>query len=462
MTHDRTGQKIKSDAKVQKLLDEVAQTITAHNQKITGPREASPEYKMEYEDLLKRVERFRGRPLFYPYIGSGAGQGPYVELEDGSVKLDLINGIGIHIMGHGHPRLVRACLSGAMSDIVMQGHLQINQDYLKMGEKLVTLAGKKSKLKHAWLSTCGTIANENALKLARQKTTPARMIISMKNAFAGRSTMMAEITDNPEYKQGLPEYNEVLRIPYYDAKDPRSKETSFTKLKEHVAKNEKNIAAFAFEPMLGEGGYYYAPREFFIPMLEFCKEKGIAVWADEVQTFCRTGELFAFETLDIGNYLDLCTIAKTAQSAATLYTAEYNPKPGLIAGTFASSTVSLQAGMAIIDELVEGNYFGKNGKIQKIHTSFVKMLNELNETTCKGLLQDAGGLGLMIAVTPLDGSKEKVMELLKILFKNGLMVFNCGKGPHRLRFLIPAIMQENDIQVARHILEKSILEVAGK
>lgn len=462
MTHDRTGQKIKSDSKVQKLIEDIAQVVSAHNQNITGPREASPEYKMEYDDLLKRVEKFRGRPLFYPYIGSGAGQGVYVELEDGSVKLDLINGIGIHVMGHGHPRIIKAALQGAMSDIVMQGHLQINQEYLKMGERLVSLAGRKSKLKHAWLSTCGTIANENALKLARQKNTPARKIISMKNAFAGRSTMMAEITDNPEYKQGLPEYNEVLRIPYYDAKDPKSKENSLIKFKEYVAANEKNIAAFVFEPMLGEGGYYYAPRDFFIPMLEFCKEKGIAVWADEVQTFCRTGELFAFETLDIGNYLDLCTIAKTAQSAATLYTADYNPKPGLIAGTFASSTVSFQTGLAVIDEMVEGRYFGKGGKIEKIHNSFVKMLNELNETTCKGLLQDAGGLGLMVAVTPLDGSKEKVGELLKIMFKNGLMAFNCGKGPYRLRFLIPAVMTEKDIQVTKHLLEKSILELAGK
>src|SRR5262245_46408275 len=126
MTHVRTGQKIKSDTKIQKLVDEITDSVSAHNQKITGPREASPEYKMEYEDLLKRVEKFRGRPLFYPYIGSGSGNGPYVELEDGSVKLDLINGIGIHILGHGHPGVIKASLTGALSDIVMQGHLQIN------------------------------------------------------------------------------------------------------------------------------------------------------------------------------------------------------------------------------------------------------------------------------------------------------------------------------------------------
>jgi acetylornithine/N-succinyldiaminopimelate aminotransferase len=108
--------------------------------------------------------------------------------------------------------------------------------------------------------------------------------------------------------------------------------------------------------------------------------------------------------------------------------------------------------------LTQENYLGPNGKISKIHKNFVAMLNELNETTCKGLLRDAGGLGLMVAVTPLDGSKDKVMNLLKVLFHNGLMSFGCGKDPFRIRFLIPAVMEDKDIQVARKIIEKSILE----
>ena len=101
--------------------------------------------------------------------------------------------------------------------------------------------------------------------------------------------MMAEVTDNPSFKVGLPEYHEMLRIPFYDKSDPKSSENSLRTLKEYVAKHEKNISVFGFEPRLGEGGYQAAPREFFIPMLEFCKQHKIAIWADEVQTFSRTG-----------------------------------------------------------------------------------------------------------------------------------------------------------------------------
>jgi acetylornithine/N-succinyldiaminopimelate aminotransferase len=69
-------------------------------------------------------------------------------------------------------------------------------------------------------------------------------------------------------------------------------------------------------------------------------------------------------------------------------------------------------------------------------------------------------MGLMVAVTPLDGSKERVGDLLKRLYANGLIAFNCGRGPFRLRFLIPAIMTKEDIVNAGSIIEKSILEMS--
>ncbi|MEZ0390951.1 MAG: aminotransferase class III-fold pyridoxal phosphate-dependent enzyme [Pseudobdellovibrionaceae bacterium] len=438
---------------VQNLVDEVGKI----NSQIHSVQPAHPEHAANGKTVIEKTGQIRGRPLHYPYIGTGAGRGVYVELEDGSVKMDLINGIGIHLMGHSNPRVMAATVRGALSDIVNQGNLQPNREYGLFLEKLVGLASRKSRLKYGWLATCGTMANESALKITRQKHSPARMVVSFKNAFAGRSTMMAEVTDNPAYKVGLPEYHELLRIPFYDKRDPQSSEKSLRALKEHVSKHEKNISTFVFEPMLGEGGYQAAPRDFFVPMLEFCKTQKIAIWADEVQTFTRTGEIFAFETLDIGQYIDLCTIAKTAQVGATLYTEEYNPQPGLIAGTFSGSTPALSAGIEILTMLQEG-YLGPQGRIQQIHQKFIAMLNELNSTTCKGQLTDAGGMGLMIAVTPYEGKKEQVDALLKRLFANGLIAFNCGKDPIRVRFLVPAIIQDADIEVAKKILEKSILE----
>lgn len=454
------GKQIENSPRIKELVKNLVAEIKASNQRVETVKPADEGLVKTHQKLVEDFGKFRGRELFYPYIGTGAGRGAYVELTDGSVKLDLINGIGIHLMGHGHPEVMEAAVWGALSDVIIQGNLQPNLEYGQMAKRLVDLASRKSRLRHAWVTTCGSMANENGLKACRQKLTPARKILAFDGAFAGRTTMMAEITDNPGFKIGLPEYHEVLRLPFYDKKDPASKDKTLTALRKHIAENPKNICCFMFEPMQGEGGYNVAPRDFFIPLFEECRKAGILIFADEVQTFCRTGQFFAFETLDFGDYIDVCTVAKTLQNGATLFTEQTNPQPGLIAGTFTGASAELRAGMAILDILENQGYLGANGKIAKIHNEFVAMLNQLNSTSCKGMLQDAGGLGLMIAVTPLDGSKEKQGALLKTLYKNDLMSFGCGRGPYRLRFLVPMVMTSQDIALAGKIIEKSVLEHA--
>ncbi len=454
------GQMVAQSTKIQTLVQDALKEIASASAQIEGVRPPDPERVEHMKELVGQLGTVRGRPLHYPYIGSGVGRGCYVELEDGSVKLDLINGIGIHVLGHSHPRVMAAAMRGALSDVVIQGNLQPNREYYEFSKKILEIASRRSRLKHVWLSTCGAIANENALKACRQKATPARMILAMKSAFAGRSTMMAEITDNPGFRVGLPEYQEVLRIPWFDKHDARSIENSLRIMKEHVAKHENNVSCFTFEPMQGEGGYNVAPREFFLPMLEFCREKKIPVWVDEVQTFTRTGQFFAFETLGIGDYVDVCTVAKTAQTGATFFTQEMNPKPGLISGTFSGSSAALSAGHEILEVLDKENYMGPNGKIQQIHNEFIGMLKRLSETSCRGKLESPEGMGLMIAVTPFGGVKEKVDKLTHALFKNGLICFTCGHGVYRLRFLVPAVITSEDIRCAGEIIEKSISEIA--
>ncbi|MGE4130647.1 MAG: aminotransferase class III-fold pyridoxal phosphate-dependent enzyme [Bdellovibrionales bacterium] len=452
------GTELHSSKQIQTLLDNLVEQVVSYSQRIRGVQDPMPELAPALKSSIDAIGVVRSRPLYYNYVGSGVGRGPYVELEDGSVKLDLINGIGIHMFGHSHPRVVRATLAGALSDIVQQGNLQPNGEYLAYSQKLGQLAARKSRLKHVWLATCGTMANENALKMCRQKKSGEKMILTFKNAFAGRSTMMTEITDNPAFKVGMPDYHEILRLPFYDPKAPADQ--TLRVMQDHVAKHEGKIGCFVFEPMLGEGGYRAATREFYLPLLDFCKSKGIPIWADEIQTFTRTGEFFAFETYGIGEYIDICTVAKVGQNGATLFTEDMKPDPGLLGGTFSGSSPALSAGLEIFKMLDEDGYMGPQGKVMQIHKEFVGMLNELNDSTCKGLLREAGGLGLMVAVTPLDGSKEKQGLLTKALFKNGLICFGCGNNPWRIRFLLPAILTSADIAVAKKIIEKSILELA--
>jgi len=96
----------------------------------------------------------------------------------------------------------------------------------------------------------------------------------------------------------------------------------------------------------------------------------------------------------------VCTIAKTAQNGCTFFTEEFKPDPGLLGGTFSGTAPAMRAGLEILGMLENDGYLGPNGKVMQIHNEFVGMLNDLNATTCKGLLREAGGMGLMVAVTP--------------------------------------------------------------
>ena len=114
------GQKFQASAKLQQLIDQSVQEAMTFSQQIEGVRDALPDQEATLKAVVEKTNALRGRPLFYDYVGSGVGRGPYVELEDGSVKLDLINGIGIHIMGHNHPKVMAAATRGALADVVMK------------------------------------------------------------------------------------------------------------------------------------------------------------------------------------------------------------------------------------------------------------------------------------------------------------------------------------------------------
>ena len=433
----------------EQLINQLVVEVQKQNQNLTKTKPSQAEKQQQYEQVLETISQLRGRPLFYPYISSGRGQGPFIELLDGSVKLDFICGIGPHILGHSHPEIIKSNLMGALEDVVMQGHLQVSSVYKELLESLTQIAGKNSRLAQAWICPSGSMANENALKAIRQKKEGARKILAFKRAFAGRTTLMCEITDNPNIKKGLPVYDEVLRVPF----SPEDPSLALKALKRHWDKEKDNIAVFMMELIQGDGGYFLAPRDFFTPLLDFCKEKDIAIWFDEVQSFARSGKMFAFETLNLGEYVDVCTIGKTLNLSASLWTEEYNPQPGLVSGTFSGGTSSFHSALVIlktIQSMVEQDHINKVGQAW-----FERLKNLENE----GLLSDIQGWGLMWGATPKKHSPQEVKQLLSQLFHKGLICFSCGQGSvKRLRFLLPAIVNKDHLDQASDILKSVLLE----
>ena len=160
----------KNDPRIQQARELVMQSLADHQSKMTDIAPPSADHTESYQATLESYGQIRGASLFYPYLGLGFGNGPLVELADGSVKYDMITGIGVHGAGHSHPMLVESSFNAAIGDTIMQGNLQQNVESAKLSTRFVELAKKNgSALDHCFLTTSGVMANENALKMLFQK-----------------------------------------------------------------------------------------------------------------------------------------------------------------------------------------------------------------------------------------------------------------------------------------------------
>lgn len=335
--------KLLASSAFREARDRLVSLVEEASRQLSGVRSATNhQLSQQLQATLQGFQKDRGRDLVFPFISSGLGRGPFVELVDGSVKYDLITGIGIHFFGHSHPELMRESLIATASDIY-QGNLQPGFEVTELLRAMLSRV-QSSRLRHGWVTTCGTMANEIALKIIRQKKFPAHHVIAFEHCFAGRSTTMQEITDSPKYREGQPVHGEVHYIPFYQ---PRlglrqSIHDTLERLRATVKRYPGQIAALMMEPVQGEGGFHFAPREYYVEIFEEAKKFGIAIWLDEIQSFGRTGQLFAFQTFGLDAYVDVVTAAKMLHASVVLYSEEFNPRPGLVAGTFTGTSASLR------------------------------------------------------------------------------------------------------------------------
>ncbi|MBI5251240.1 MAG: aminotransferase class III-fold pyridoxal phosphate-dependent enzyme [Desulfomonile tiedjei] len=450
-----------SDPRVAEAKTVLLETLAEYQRGITGIRPPLDELRQSYGDMLKEFGEIRGAPLFFAYFGSGIGNGVFVELADGSVKYDFISGIGVHHFGHSRPELVAAGIDAALSNTVMQGNLQQNPESLELSEMLLDAANRKgAALKHCFLSTSGAMANENALKLIFQKKHPANRLLAFEGCFAGRTLALSHVTDKPAYREGLPQTLSVDYVPFFDRTRPQeSTRLSVEHLKRHLARYPGKHAAMVFEMVLGEGGFYPGPAEFFRALMQILRDYGIAILIDEIQTFGRTTEIFAFQALGLDEFVDTVTLGKSAQVCATLFRADFNPRPGLLSQTFTASTSAIHAARVILRELTEGGYFGASGKIARLNEHFTTRLKEI-EARNPGLIRGPFGTGAMIAFTPFGGNPEKVKRFVHKLFDAGVISFYAGPDLSRVRFLLPVgAVTIDDLDAVAGIVEKTLKAV---
>ncbi len=425
------------------VADQLCAAVERIQDQITGVKGPTSDLKEGYAAALKRLADIRGTPLYYPYLGSGVGKGPLVELLDGSVKYDMINGIGPYFFGHSHKRLIKAAIRGALSDTIMQGNLQQTGVTLDVMESFVRLSG----LDHCFLTSSGAMALENGFKIAFQKRKGAYRVLAFQGCFSGRTLTLSQVTDKAIYREGLPHTLHVDYLPFPDDQDPTD---ALKQLELHLKRYPQEHALIIAELVQGEGGFRVGSKSFFTPIFERLQQEGIPILFDEVQTFGRLEKPFAFQVFDFERFADIVTIGKLSNICATLYKKEMKPKAGLLSQTFTGASSALFAGLETLKMFEELPLFGPEGKNAQVFKWCEKEIKRIG-------LQGPYGKGAMVAFVPGKGTEEEVKQFLQRLFDKGVIAFLAGSCPTKVRMLLPSpVLEESDIKKVFQIVEEAL------
>ena len=118
------------------------------------------------------------------------GEGCHLVDVDGHRYLDLIGGIAVSALGHGHPALTDAIARQAAS-LLHASNLVTTPQQIELAQRLLRVAGAPEGSR-VFLCNSGTEANEAAIKLARR--TGRTGIVAAEGSFHGRSTGALALT----------------------------------------------------------------------------------------------------------------------------------------------------------------------------------------------------------------------------------------------------------------------------
>ena len=396
------------------------------------------------------------------------GEGCYLYTEDGRKILDMASGIATNALGHCHPKVIAAA-EKQLHTLIHAGHnILYYEPYTTLMEKLVEKTGNKYKV---YFSNSGAEANEGAMKLAKYAT-QRPVIISMKNAFHGRTMATATITTSTaayrkNYEPMMPsvyfaEYPYLFRTPYKmeDGKCPKEYFTQFDEIFKKIV-DPSMVAAIMMEPVQGEGGYVVPPVEWLKYVRELCDKHGIMLIFDEVQTgFGRTGNLYAWQTLGVEP--DIFTSAKAIAGGLPL-SAVFGKKEimdkwakGAHGGTYGGNPVSCAASLAVLEELYEGGVLENVKKMGEVVRGKFYVLQKKYD-----VIGDVRGLGLMNAiefVKPEDNAPDGALcaAVQAEALKRDLLLLNCGADHNNIRLIPPLNVDEATLDTVFQIIDESI------
>ena len=388
---------------------------------------------------------------------------------DGNQLIDLGSGIAVTTVGNGNQRVVDAVTEQVRQFTHTCFMVNPYEKYVAVAEKLNALTPGDHEKRTA-LFNSGAEAVENAVKIARHAT-GRQAVVAFEHGYHGRTNLtMALTAKNMPYKHRFgPFAPEVYRVPMaYPYRWPggaeRCAEEALRTVTDliHAQVGEENCAAVIIEPIQGEGGFIVPPDGFLPGLAQWCREHGIVLIADEVQSgFCRTGDWFACD--HEGVVPDLITTAKGIAGgmplAAVTGRAELMDAVhvGGLGGTYGGNPVACAAALAAIESMEEDDLAGRARAIGEVLTERLGRIEEKYEEV--GEVRGRGAMVAMELVT--DGESREPNAALAAAVnrgchERGVVTLTCGTYGNVFRFLPPLSISDELLHEAMDVLEESL------
>src|ERR1700719_615989 len=208
------------------------------------------------EGFLRHLAQTSPAPIGLEVVRA---EGSWLYTADGRRYLDLIAGIGVSALGHGHPAVLDAIAAQARRHL----HVMVYGEYVietqvRFAERLAQLL--PSPLECVYFTNSGAEAVEGALKTARKHTRRSRFV-AFDGAYHGDTMAALALTGNAVFRAPFaPLPGPVRHLPYNDSSG--------------LAAIDSTVAAVVVEPVQAEGGVRIPSAVFMRALRERCDRVG--------------------------------------------------------------------------------------------------------------------------------------------------------------------------------------------
>jgi acetylornithine/N-succinyldiaminopimelate aminotransferase len=333
-------------------------------------------------------------------ISFAKGKGSYLYTKNGDKYLDMVMGIATNLIGHSNEHLLKAIQEQSKKLI----HIS-NAFVIPSQEKLAKRLTDNTFADLVFFTNSGTESIEASIKIVRKYfhkigKPEKNRLISIQGAFHGRSLAALFCAKNPKHIEGFgPEVDGFDQVQFGD----------YEAIKKSI---NKNTAGIICEVIQGEGGIKQLSDHYLKRLRKLCDEHDILLILDEVQTFCRTGNIFAFEKSGI--IPDICSIAKGIGGGYPLGACLVTKKvsvgmtPGTHGSTFGGNPLAMAAGHAVLDIIFEKDFF-KNVKQKGEY--FDQGLNRIKDKHPM-IIGEIRGIALMKGLKMLVDNNKFIKKLM--------------------------------------------------